>query len=368
MQIGVPKEIKNHEYRVGITPATVKLLIARGHQVLIETGAGNGSFISDTEYQSAGAQIVPQPKDAWAVDLVVKVKEPVASEYQYLKQSLILFTYLHLASSEILTKALIESGVTAIAYETVENISGQLPLLIPMSEVAGRMATQVGASTLQRNQGGRGVLMGGVPGVSPAEVVILGGGTVGVNAARIAVGMGAQVTMLDVNYSRLVYFDDYYQGRVKTKKSNGHNIEESIANADLVIGAVLIPGAKTPWLISKDMLGIMRQNALIVDVAVDQGGCVETSRPTTHSDPTFEVDGIIHYCVANMPGAVPRTSTFALNNQTADYILALADQGIESLKSNQGFLKGLNIYNGLVTNQAVATTFNLTYTNPSSFN
>jgi alanine dehydrogenase len=365
MLIGLPKEIKDNEFRVGLTPGTVKVLIANGHQVRVESGAGEGSFISDEEYRAVGGQIVPSADDAWSSDMIVKVKEPLASEYPYLRPDIILFTYLHLASNEALTRALLASGTTAIAYETVQDHTGQLPLLRPMSEVAGRMATQVGATILQKNAGGRGVLMGGVPGVEPAKVTILGGGTVGANAARIAVGMGAQVTLLDVSHDRLAYFDDLYKGRVQTRKSNRHNIEETVYDADLVIGAVLIPGGKAPWLITRAMLSNMRKAAVIVDVAVDQGGCVETSRPTTHSQPTFEVDGIVHYCVANMPGAVPRTSTFALNNQTADYVLILANQSIAAVLENAALQTGLNTYRGQVTHPGVAKAFGIEYSAPT---
>ncbi len=364
MLIGLPKEIKESEFRVGLTPAAVKMLTARGHQVLVETGAGEGSFISDEEYRLVGAKIVPYAKEAWAADMVVKVKEPIAVEYPYLRQDMILFTYLHLASNQPLTRALLASGTAAIAYETVQNQAGQLPLLIPMSEVAGRMATQVGAAALAKHQGGRGVLMGGVPGVAPADVTILGGGTVGANAARIAVGMGAQVTVLDVSHDRLAFFDDIYNGRIQTRKSNGHTIEEAVFNADLVIGAVLIPGGKAPWLVTRKMLSSMRKSAVIVDVAIDQGGCIETSKPTTHSQPTYEVDGIVHYCVANMPGAVPRTSTFALNNQTADYVLKLADEGIGALSNNPALQTGLNTYQGNVTHLGVANAFGMGYIAP----
>jgi alanine dehydrogenase len=365
MLIGLPKEIKDSEFRVGLTPGAVKVLIAKGHQVLVETGAGEGSFINDEEYRAVGAQIVSFAEDAWAADLIVKVKEPIPSEYPYLRQELILFTYLHLASNEALTKALIANGTTAIAYETVQNQAGQLPLLMPMSEVAGRMATQVGAMILQKNHGGRGVLMGGVPGVAPADVTILGGGTVGANAARIAVGMGAQVTVLDVSHDRLAYFDDIYNGRIQTRKSNQYNIEEAVYQADLVIGAVLIPGGKAPWLVTRDMLPKMRKGAVIVDVAVDQGGCVETTTPTTHSKPTYEIEGIVHYCVANMPGAVPRTSTFALNNQTTDYVILLADQGIDALLSNPALQSGLNTHRGQLTHQGIAAAFGLEHIAPS---
>lgn len=365
MLIGLPKEIKDNEYRVALTPGVVKLLTAQGHHVLVEADAGIGSAITDDEYKSNGAQIVASAKEAWAADMVVKVKEPVSSEYRYLRQDLILFTYLHLAANEALTKTLLSQKTTAIAYETVQTQNRHLPLLIPMSEVAGRMATQVGAYILQKNQGGRGVLMGGVPGVAPANVVILGGGTVGANAARIAVGMGAQVTVLDVNHDRLVYFDDLYRGHVQTRKSNPHEIESAIYDADLVIGAVLLPGGKTPWLVTRNMLGNMKNGAVIVDVAVDQGGCVETSRPTTHSQPTFEVDGIVHYCVANMPGAVPRTSTFALVNETLEYVIMLANHGVNALKQNPALQAGLNTYDGHVNHAGVATAFNLDYAAPA---
>lgn len=364
MLIGLPKEIKDNEFRVGLTPGTVKSLVIKGHQVLVEAGAGGGSSISDEEYCAAGAQLVTSAAEAWAAELVVKVKEPIPEEYSFLRAGLSLFTYLHLASDELLTRALLSSGATAIAYETVQNNVGQLPLLMPMSEVAGRMATQVGATILQKNAGGRGVLMGGVPGVAPADVAVLGGGTVGANATRIAVGMGAQVTVLDVSHDRLAYFDDLYKGHVHTRKSTAHSIEEAVYNADLVIGAVLIPGGKAPWLITRDMLPKMRKGAVIVDVAVDQGGCVETSRPTTHSKPTFEIDGIVHYCVANMPGAVPRTSTFALNNQTTDYVLLLADKGITAILENSALQVGLNVCRGQVTHTGVAKAFGMEYKPP----
>jgi alanine dehydrogenase len=364
MLIGLPKEIKDHENRVGMTPGAVKALTRRGHQVRVQTGAGEGSSLSDAEYQSAGAEIVSYAEDAWAAQMVVKVKEPIASEYQYLRQDLILFTYLHLASDKPLTDALLESGTTGIAYETVQTEAGKLPLLVPMSEVAGRMSTQVGATYLQKSHGGRGVLMGGVPGVAPANVAILGGGIVGTNAARVAVGLGAQVTVLDVSHDRLKYLDDIYRGQLQTRISDEYNIEEVIYEADLVIGAVLIPGGRAPWLITRDMLPAMRNGSVIVDVAVDQGGCVETTRPTTHSNPTYEVDGVVHYCVANMPGAVPRTSTFALNNQTAVYTLHLANEGLDAVRKNQALQYGLNTYHGLVTYAAVADAFGLKYTEP----
>jgi alanine dehydrogenase len=364
MLIGLPKEIKDNENRVGMTPGAVKALTRRGHQVLVQSGAGAGSSLSDEEYQSAGAEIVPYAEDTWAAQMVVKVKEPIASEYHYLRSDLILFTYLHLASDKTLTDALLASGATGIAYETVQTETGQLPLLTPMSEVAGRMATQVGATYLQKPYGGRGILMGGVPGVAPANVVILGSGIVGTNAARVAVGLGAQVTVLDICHDRLKYLDDIYRGQLQTRISDEYNIEDVVYEADLVIGAVLIPGGRAPWLITQDMLPAMRKGSVIVDVAVDQGGCVETTHPTTHSNPIYEIDGVVHYCVANMPGAVPRTSTFALNNQTAIYTLSLANEGLDAIRKNKALQYGLNTYHGLVTYPAVAEAFGLEFTKP----
>jgi alanine dehydrogenase len=364
MLIGLPKEIKDNENRVGMTPSTVKALTRCGHQVMVEKGAGEGSAITDAEYRTAGAQLVTTAEEAWSAQMVVKVKEPVAAEYQYLRQNLLLFTYLHLASDKPLTEALLASGTTGIAYETVQTEDGKLPLLIPMSEVAGRMATQVGAVYLQRSHGGRGVLMGGVPGVAPANVVVLGAGIVGSNALRVAIGMGAQVTVLDVSYDRLKYLDDIYRGQLQTRISNSNSIEESIQQADLVIGAVLIPGGRAPWLITRDMLSSMPTRSVIVDVAVDQGGCIETTKPTTHSNPTYEVDGIVHYCVANMPGAVARTSTFALSNQTGDYVLRLAEQGLNAVLTDSALLRGLNTYRGAVTYAAVAEALGLKYIAP----
>jgi alanine dehydrogenase len=364
MRIGLPKEIKDNEGRVGMTPGTIKALAKQGHKVLVERGAGAGSSISDEEYQAAGADIVPYAEDAWAADMVVKVKEPITSEYNYLRQDLILFTYLHLASDKPLTEALLASGTTGIAYETLQTANGQLPLLTPMSEVAGRMATQVGATYLQKSHGGRGVLMGGVPGVAPANVVILGAGIVGTNAARVAVGLGAQVTVLDISHDRLKYLDDIYRGQLQTRISDEYNIEEVIVEADLVIGAVLIPGGRAPWLITRNMLPTMREGSVIVDVAVDQGGCVETTRATTHSNPTYEIDGVVHYCVANMPGAVPRTSTFALNNQTSIYTLRLANDGLDAVRKDTALQYGLNTYRGNLTYPAVANAFGLKHTAP----
>lgn len=362
MLIGLPREIKDNENRVGLTPGAVKSLVRRGHRVLVETKAGEGSTISDAEYVNAGAEIVATAADAWCAEMVVKVKEPIAPEYPFLRRDLILFTYLHLAADRALTDAMLESGVVGLAYETVQSADGKLPLLMPMSEVAGRMATQVGATYLQKTHGGRGVLMGGVPGVAPANVAILGGGTVGANAARVAVGLGAQVTVLDVNHDRLKYMDDIYRGQLQTRSSDDYNIEEVVYEADLVIGAVLIPGGRAPWLITRPMLKQMRPGSVIVDVAVDQGGCVETTRPTTHSNPTYVIDGVLHYCVANMPGAVPRTSTFALNNETMNYTLRLAGEGLDAVRRNRALQLGLNTYHGALTCQGVAEAFELPYT------
>lgn len=364
MLIGLPKETKNHENRVGMTPSNVKALTRRGHRVLVQSGAGEGSFLSDDEYRLAGATIVPRAEDAWAAQLVVKVKEPTPAEYGYLHRDMILFTYLHLASDRPLVEALLASGVTAVAYETVQTADGKLPLLAPMSEVAGRMATQIGATYLQKTQGGRGVLMGGVPGVAAANVAILGAGIVGTNAARVAAGCGAQVTVLDVSHDRLKYLDDIYRGQLQTRFSDEYNIEEAVYNADLVIGAVLIPGGRTPWLVTADMLPKMRRGSVIVDVAVDQGGCIETSRPTTHSNPTYEIDGVVHYCVANMPSAVPRTSTFALSIQTAIYVVQLADEGVDAIRKNPALKFGMNTHRGLVTYPAVAQEFDMQYVDP----
>lgn len=362
MLVGLPKEIKDNENRVGMTPGAVKALTRRGHRVLVEKGAGIGSSLSDEEYQAAGAELVSNAADAWSAQMVVKVKEPIHSEYQYLREDQILFTYLHLAADPELTQALLKSGATAIAYETVQTADRQLPLLMPMSEVAGRMATQVGASYLQKNNGGRGVLMGGVPGVAPANVAILGGGTVGANAARVAVGLGAQVTVLDISHDRLKYLDDIYRGQLQTRVSDEYNIEEVVTEADLVIGAVLIPGGRAPYLVTREMLSDMNPGSVIVDVAVDQGGCIETTRATTHSNPTYVVDGVLHYCVANMPGAVPRTSTFALNNQTAVYTLRLANEGLDAVRHNPPLQHGLNTHQGKLTYAAVAEAFGLVYT------
>jgi alanine dehydrogenase len=361
MIIGIPREIKNNEYRVALPPGGVRELVRHGHTVLVERDAGLGSGFIDVEYRAAGAAIRETAGEVWGeAEMVIKVKEPLPEEYPHLRPDLILFTYLHLAASEELTHALLNSGVTGIAYETVENAAGGLPLLQPMSEVAGRMATQVAAHYLQKPEGGRGLLMGGVPGVRPASVVVLGGGTVGTHAAQIAVGMGANVTIMDVNTDRLRYLDEVLHGRITTVYSNETNVAEALKTADAVIGAVLVTGARAPRLVTREMLAIMPRGAVIVDVAVDQGGCVETTRATTHSDPTYFVDGVLHYGVANMPGAVPRTSSFALSNATLRYALRLADAGAEAaLAADAGLAKGLNVRGGQVFHPAVAETFGL---------
>lgn len=364
MIIGIPKEVKTDEYRVSVPPNGAHQLIANGHEVVVQTNAGIGSGFTDEEYQNVGATIVYSAGEAWnRADMVVKVKEPQPDEYEFMRDDLILFTYLHLAAAEGLTHAMLDSGVTGIAYETVTDHSGRLPLLEPMSEVAGRMATQMAAYYLTKTQNGRGLLMGGVPGVAPAKVVVLGGGTVGTHAAKIALGMGADVNLLDINIERLRYLEDVMHGRFTTIYSNAANISDIITTADVVIGAVLIAGAKAPHLIKRDMLSSMPTGSVILDVAVDQGGCVETTRPTTHSDPTYVIDGVLHYGVANMPGAVPRTSSLALSNATLRYILHIASKGVkEALRSNPGLANGLNIYQGKVTYPAVAETFNLPVT------
>ncbi len=366
MIIGIPKEVKTDEHRVSMAPSAVREFIRRGHTVYVETGAGAGSGFSDADYTAVGAQIQASAGDTWqSADMVIKVKEPQTSEYAYLRSDLLLFTYLHLAAEETLTHAMLDSQVTGVAYETVEDEAGRLPLLEPMSEVAGRMASQQVAYYLEKHAGGRGVLMGGVPGVRPANVVVLGGGTVGTNATKVALGMGADVTLLDINIERLRYLDDTLHGRFTTLYSNRLNIEDCLRTADAVIGGVLITGARAPKLITREMLSLMPDGSVIVDVAVDQGGCVETTRPTTHSDPTFFVDGVLHYGVANMPGAVPRTSSFALSNATLRYALKLADKGIDALHDDVGFMKGLNTYAGKLTYRGVAEAFDLTYTPPT---
>ena len=362
MLVGVPKEIKDNEYRVAMTPAGVQQLIEQGHQVLVETMAGDGSRFTDEQYARVGAKIVPTAADAWGAEMVVKVKEPIAVEYPLLRSDLVLFTYLHLAAEEKLTKAMLDSGVTGIAYETVEAPDGSLPLLTPMSEVAGRMAVQVGAYYLERPHLGRGMLLGGVAGVPGANVVIIGGGVVGTNAAHIALGMNANVVILDTNLDRLRFLEHVLHGRLTTVASNSYNIAEAVQSADLVIGGVLIKGARAPRLVTREMVSTMRQGSVIADVAVDQGGCVETIHATTHSDPTYIVDGVVHYGVANMPGAVPRTSTLALSNATLPYVLRIARRGAEgAMAADAGLAKGLNTYRGQVTYDAVAECFNLPY-------
>ncbi len=356
MIIGVPKEVKDHEARVGLLPSGAKALVEAGHKVLAQSSAGLGSSLTDDEYAHAGAQIVATAGELWSKsDLVVKVKEPQPSEYAFLRPGLVLFTYLHLAPLPELTDKLLESRVNGVAYETIREIDGSLPLLTPMSEVAGRLATQVGAQYLEAPMGGRGIMLGGVPGVAPANVVILGGGVVGHQSAKIAVGMGANVTIIDRNLNRLRELDDIYSSQVVTLASNEYTIRESLRHADLVIGAVLIPGASAPRLVKRDMLPAMRKGSVMVDVAIDQGGCFETSHPTTHTDPIYFVDGVLHYCVSNMPAAVPHTSTFALNNATFPYLMELSMYGLEAAcQRNAALREGVNTYKGYVTYPAVA--------------
>ncbi len=363
MIVGVPREIKADEYRVAMLPVGAEELTGAGHTVLVETGAGQGSGIVDNQYSAAGAKLVTDAAEIWAkADLVVKVKEPQPSEWPCLRPGQVLFTYFHFAADKRLTEAVLASEITAIAYETLRDARGNLPLLTPMSEVAGRMSIQEGAKYLERPQEGRGILLAGVPGVAPAEVAILGGGIVGSNAAKVAAGLGANVRILDVNLDRLRYLDDIMPPNVTTLYSDRHTILETIERADLVIGAVLITGARAPRLVRRDDLTRMKPGAVIVDVAIDQGGCVETSRPTTHRQPTYVVDGVVHYCVTNMPGAVGRTSTYALCNVTLPYVLQLAKHGWRKVAAeNHGVAEGVNIDRGRVTNQAVAATFGLNY-------
>lgn len=363
MIVGVPKEVKDRESRVSVTPAGVHEYVKHGHTMLVETHAGEGSGISDADYTAAGARIISNHEDVFAgSDMIVKVKEPIAAEFQLLKRDQVLFTYLHLANEASLARTLIERNVQAVAYETVQLGNGPLPLLTPMSEVAGRMSVQVGAYYLQRTNGGIGVLLGGVPGVPGAEVVIIGGGIVGTNATQIALGMGANVTILDMNVDRLRYLDEILHGRINTQTSNAHVVAEAVARADLVVGGVLVAGARAPKLVTAEMVRSMRPGSVMVDVAIDQGGCFETSHPTSHSDPIFTVDGVIHYCVTNMPGAVPRTSTFALSNVTLPYGLALADRGLVGATLHDPALaKGVNVYNGQITHAGVAEALGLPY-------
>ena len=363
MRVGVPREVKSDEYRVAMLPVGVEELTRAGHAVLIEAGAGLGSGLSDEMYAANGARIVPTAAEVWASsDLIVKVKEPQASEWPMLRPGQLIFTYFHFAASEELTKNVLASGVTAIAYETLRGPKGDLPCLTPMSEVAGRMSIQEGAKYLERPQLGRGILLSGVPGVAPAHIAILGGGVVGKNAARIAAGFQADVVILDVNVDRLRYLEDIMPATVNTVFSDRHNIREQLQLADLVIGAVLVEGARAPRLVKRDDLKLMKPGAVIIDVAVDQGGCVETTRPTTHSNPTYVVDGIVHYCVTNMPGAVGRTSTHALCNVTLPYVLRLANQGLmATAASDPGFANAINLHNGAITNRPVAETFQLPF-------
>ncbi|HVT04623.1 MAG TPA: alanine dehydrogenase [Thermoanaerobaculia bacterium] len=356
MRIGVPTEIKDNEYRVGMVPSGVRDLTTDGHTVYIQSGAGDGSGFTNEEYVAAGGQILPDADAVYAEsEMIVKVKEPIDADLKRLRDNQLLFTYLHLAPVPDLTAALLKKGITGIAYETITGRGGSLPLLSPMSEVAGRMAVQVGAYYLQRPNGGRGVLLGGVPGVLPGDVAIIGGGIVGINAAKMAVGLGAHVTILDNNVDRLRYLDDIFQGRVNTLASNRAHIEEACRRADLLIGGVLVPGASAPKLVTRDMIKDMKKGSVIVDVAIDQGGCVETAKATTHSNPTYVVDGVIHYCVANMPGAVPRTSTIALNNATLPYTRQIARMGFDkAVRENSGLAEGVNVYKGKITYRGVA--------------
>jgi len=368
MIIGVPKEIKTAENRVSLVPAGAEALRAHGHTVLVERGAGEGSGFGDDLYEAVGATIVPKAKDVWAkADMIIKVKEPIASEWPHMRSGQVVFTYFHFAASEELTRAVMDSGIIAIAYETVQLASGELPLLTPMSEVAGRMAVQEGAKYLERFYGGRGILLGGVPGVVPAEVVILGGGVVGTNAAKMAAGLGAHVTILDVDLERLRYLSDVMPANVDLVYSNRHNILEQLAKADLLIGAVLLPGAKAPHLVKRVDLAVMKRGAVIVDVAVDQGGCVETIKPTTHSEPVYHVDDVVHYGVANMPGGVPRTSTLALTNATFPYAKTLAKVGWQdACKADRALFLGLNVVEGKVVYPGVAEAFGLDLVDPAT--
>jgi alanine dehydrogenase len=356
MKIGIPKEIKKLEKRVAVTPAGVETFVAKGHKVYVETGAGSGLGISDEVFQQAGAAVLSTADDVWhEAEMIIKVKEPVEPEFDRMKPGQILFTYLHLAADSELTRKLLEKKVIGIAYETVQLNDGSLPLLAPMSEVAGRLAVQMGCFCLESKNCGQGLLLSGVPGVPPANVTIIGGGISGLNAAHLAVGMGARVTILDINLNRLRYIEDIFHSRIVTRMSNTRNLEESVSTADLVIGSVLIPGAKAPKLINREMLAGMKNGAAFVDIAIDQGGCASTSRPTTHDRPTFVEEGVVHYCVTNMPGAVPMTSTYALTNATLPYALELADKGCDlALEENESLAKGLNVYHGQLRNEKVA--------------
>jgi alanine dehydrogenase len=362
LKIGVAKEIKTDEYRVALTPAGARELGQRGHDVIVETGAGDGSSFADAAYEAAGARIAPVDEVWGEADLLLKVKEPIAPEYGRLREGLVLFTYLHIAADEALTRALLESGITAVAYETVETDSGALPLLAPMSEIAGRLAAQAGAYFLEKPLGGRGLLLGGVPGVAPGRVVVIGGGIVGYNAALIAIGLGANVSILERSIDRMRHLEEILSGRVDLLMSSSLQIEESVREADVVIGAVLIPGALAPRLITREMVAGMKDGSVLADVAIDQGGCAETSRPTTHSEPVYTVEGVTHYCVANMPGAVPITSTKALTNATLPYVEAIADYGLaEAVARDPALARGVNVVEGKVTYEAVADAHGLDY-------
>jgi alanine dehydrogenase len=360
--VGVPRETKTREYRVGMAPAGVRSLTSRGHRVLVERGAGEGSGIADADYVAQGATIVSGARDAWSADMVVKVKEPLPSEHDFLRPNLVLYTFLHLAAERELTLQLVKRGVAAVAYETIETPDGSLPLLRPMSEVAGRMAVQVGATCLERERGGKGVLLGGVPGTRRGRVVILGGGVVGRNAATIAIGMGAQVTVLDVRAETMAYLEDVFGGAIETLYSNPTHIEEAVARADLVVGAVLVAGAAAPKLVTEALVARMEKGSVIVDVAVDQGGCIETCRPTNHDHPTYEVHGVVHYCVPNMPGAVPQTSTWALTSVTIPYALKIAELGLAAAtRADAALARGVNTYAGHVTCEPVAAAHGLAH-------
>ncbi len=369
MHVGIPTEVKNNEFRVAITPAGVAALTHRGHDVFIEAGAGRGSAIDDRDFKAAGAEIVSTAEQVWAeADLLLKVKEPIEAEYLRMREGQTLFTYLHLAASKACTEALLAASTTSIAYETVQTGDGALPLLAPMSEVAGRLSAQVGAYHLMKSHGGRGVLMGGVPGVAPADVVVVGGGVAGYNAARVVCGMGAQVTIFDININRLRELDAEFGGRIHTRYSSAYDLEAAVKDADLVIGAVLVPGAKAPTLISNSLVAQMKSGSVLVDIAIDQGGCFEDSRPTTHDAPTFPVHDSMFYCVANMPGAVPRTSTFALTNATMPYVLKLADLGWrQACATDLALAKGLSTHRGALLSEQVAIDVGLPFTDPAEF-
>ena len=364
MIIGLPKEIKNNENRVALTPSGIRELVKHGHTVYVQHTAGENSGFTDDMYQEAGATILPNIGNVYGIaEMIVKVKEPIEPEYALIRKGQLLFTYFHFASDETLTRTMMQNGATCIAYETIEDKQGQLPLLIPMSEVAGRMSVQEGARFLEKPQGGKGILLGGVPGVRPAKVLVLGGGVVGYNAAIMAAGLGADVTITDISLPRLRYLSEILPPNVDTLYSSSHNIEAELPTTDLIIGAVLITGAKAPHLITRDMLKLMKKGTVLVDVAIDQGGCFETSHPTTHAEPTYEVDGIVHYCVANIPGAVPQTSTLALTNATFPYAIKLADMGWEkACEADPGLKLGMNVYDGKIVYKAVAETFGLPYT------